>query len=109
MLIVALFSLEALCFPLAGDAHLSLHLTNRDRGGNSDPSIFTGRKMNLRSFWDNGIVTMSRPRADKLHDSPSIVRPLVSFPPSQSNRTLHIPQIMNNRIDDGRGEGGGGE
>lgn len=40
-----------------GDAHQPLHLTNRDRGGNSDQVVFEGRKMNLHSLWDTGLIT----------------------------------------------------
>lgn len=40
-----------------GDVHQPLHLTNRERGGNGDPVIFEGRRMNLHSLWDTALIT----------------------------------------------------
>ncbi|KIY48484.1 phospholipase C/P1 nuclease [Fistulina hepatica ATCC 64428] len=39
-----------------GDMHMPLHLTGRDRGGNSDKVLFDGRKSNLHSVWDNLLI-----------------------------------------------------
>jgi len=39
-----------------GDMHMPLHLTGRDRGGNSDTVTFDGRKTNLHSVWDSFII-----------------------------------------------------
>ncbi|KAJ8489441.1 hypothetical protein ONZ45_g13589 [Pleurotus djamor] len=39
-----------------GDMHMPLHLTGRDRGGNSVKVAFDGRQTNLHSAWDNLLV-----------------------------------------------------
>ncbi|KAJ7467075.1 phospholipase C/P1 nuclease domain-containing protein [Mycena latifolia] len=39
-----------------GDMHMPLHLTGRDRGGNSVPVLFGGRKTNLHSLWDGFLI-----------------------------------------------------
>ncbi|KAJ7760937.1 phospholipase C/P1 nuclease domain-containing protein [Mycena metata] len=59
-----------------GDMHMPLHLTGRDRGGNSIPVLFSGRKTNLHSLWD-GLL---------------IAKALRSVPP-QYSRPLPYPQI----------------
>ncbi|KAK4057429.1 hypothetical protein OIO90_001498 [Microbotryomycetes sp. JL221] len=53
-----------------GDAHQPLHLTNRDRGGNSFPVTFEGRHMNLHGLWDNQLI------AKALRDQSNYTRPL---------------------------------
>nr|GAT58522.1 predicted protein [Mycena chlorophos] len=49
---------EALKFLIhfMGDMHMPLHLTGRDRGGNSDAVLFNGRKSNLHSVWDGLLI-----------------------------------------------------
>ncbi|KAJ7092079.1 S1/P1 nuclease [Mycena belliarum] len=49
---------EALKFLIhfMGDVHMPLHLTGRDRGGNSDKVLFAGRQSNLHSVWDGLII-----------------------------------------------------
>jgi len=42
-----------------GDMHMPLHLTGRDRGGNSDKVRFDGRQSNLHSVWDNLLIAKS--------------------------------------------------
>ncbi|KAJ6594525.1 phospholipase C/P1 nuclease domain-containing protein [Mycena capillaripes] len=39
-----------------GDMHMPLHLTGRDRGGNSIPVLFGGRQTNLHSLWDGFLI-----------------------------------------------------
>ncbi|KAJ6507341.1 phospholipase C/P1 nuclease domain-containing protein [Mycena vitilis] len=39
-----------------GDMHNPLHLTSRDRGGNSVPVFFGGRKTNLHALWDGLLI-----------------------------------------------------
>ncbi|KAJ7141150.1 phospholipase C/P1 nuclease domain-containing protein [Mycena epipterygia] len=48
---------EALKFliHLMGDIHMPLHFTGRDRGGNSDKVLFSGRQTHLYSLW-NGLL-----------------------------------------------------
>ncbi|KAJ7141142.1 phospholipase C/P1 nuclease domain-containing protein [Mycena epipterygia] len=49
---------EALKFLIhfMGDMHMPLHLTGRDRGGNSDKVLFSGRQTNLHSLWDGLLI-----------------------------------------------------
>ncbi|KAJ6538817.1 phospholipase C/P1 nuclease domain-containing protein [Mycena vulgaris] len=49
---------EALKFLIhfLGDMHMPLHLSGRDRGGNSIPVLFGGRKTNLHSLWDGLLI-----------------------------------------------------
>ncbi|EIN09002.1 phospholipase C/P1 nuclease [Punctularia strigosozonata HHB-11173 SS5] len=49
---------EALKFLVhfVGDMHMPLHLTGRDRGGNSDKVLFDGRLSNLHSVWDGLLI-----------------------------------------------------
>ncbi|KAJ7782486.1 phospholipase C/P1 nuclease [Mycena maculata] len=49
---------EALKFLIhfMGDMHMPLHLTGRDRGGNSDKVLFNGRQTNLHSLWDGLLI-----------------------------------------------------
>lgn len=49
---------EALKFLIhfVGDLHMPLHLTGRDRGGNSDKIRWDGRITNLHSMWDGLVV-----------------------------------------------------
>ncbi|KAJ7072064.1 phospholipase C/P1 nuclease domain-containing protein [Mycena amicta] len=49
---------EALKFLIhfMGDMHMPLHLTGRDRGGNSDKVLFNGRETNLHSLWDGLLI-----------------------------------------------------
>ncbi|KAJ7646637.1 phospholipase C/P1 nuclease domain-containing protein, partial [Roridomyces roridus] len=49
---------EALKFLIhfMGDLHMPLHLTGRDRGGNSDKVLFNGRQTNLHSLWDGLLI-----------------------------------------------------
>ncbi|KAL0958049.1 hypothetical protein HGRIS_000226 [Hohenbuehelia grisea] len=39
-----------------GDMHMPLHLTGRDRGGNSDKVLFSNRVTNLHSVWDSLLI-----------------------------------------------------
>jgi len=39
-----------------GDLHMPLHLTGRDRGGNSNKVRFSGRITNLHSLWDGLLI-----------------------------------------------------
>ncbi|KAF9226225.1 phospholipase C/P1 nuclease [Gyrodon lividus] len=39
-----------------GDMHMPLHLTGRDRGGNSNKVSFDGRTTNLHSLWDSLLI-----------------------------------------------------
>ncbi|KAL0571239.1 hypothetical protein V5O48_010727 [Marasmius crinis-equi] len=39
-----------------GDLHMPLHLTGRDRGGNSVKVLFDGRQTNLHSLWDGLLI-----------------------------------------------------
>lgn len=39
-----------------GDLHMPLHLTGRDRGGNSDRVLWSGRQTNLHSLWDGLLI-----------------------------------------------------
>ncbi|KAJ7587048.1 phospholipase C/P1 nuclease domain-containing protein [Mycena floridula] len=52
---------EALKFLVhfVGDMHMPLHLTGRDRGGNSDKVLFDGRQTNLHSLWDSLLISKS--------------------------------------------------
>jgi len=49
---------EALKFLIhfVGDMHQPLHLSGRDRGGNSDKVHWSGRVTNLHSVWDNALI-----------------------------------------------------
>ncbi|TFK41665.1 phospholipase C/P1 nuclease domain-containing protein [Crucibulum laeve] len=49
---------EALKFLVhfVGDMHMPLHLTGRDRGGNSDKVLWGGRQTNLHSLWDGLLI-----------------------------------------------------
>ncbi|CAK5281148.1 unnamed protein product [Mycena citricolor] len=49
---------EALKFLIhfMGDMHMPLHLTGRDRGGNSMKVAFNGRQTNLHSLWDGLLI-----------------------------------------------------
>ncbi|KAL1664887.1 phospholipase C/P1 nuclease domain-containing protein [Schizophyllum commune] len=49
---------EALKFLVhfVGDMHMPLHLTGRDRGGNSDKVTFDGRVSNLHTVWDGLLI-----------------------------------------------------
>ncbi|KAG6906437.1 hypothetical protein DXG01_013943 [Tephrocybe rancida] len=49
---------EALKFLVhfVGDMHMPLHLTGRDRGGNSNKVKFGGRTTNLHSVWDGLLI-----------------------------------------------------
>ncbi|KAJ7467073.1 phospholipase C/P1 nuclease domain-containing protein [Mycena latifolia] len=49
---------EALKFLIhfLGDMHMPLHLTGRDRGGNSIPVLFGGQKTNLHFLWDDLLI-----------------------------------------------------
>jgi len=49
---------EALKFLIhfMGDLHMPLHLTGRDRGGNSDKVLFNHRQTNLHSVWDGLLI-----------------------------------------------------
>ncbi|KAK0240851.1 phospholipase C/P1 nuclease domain-containing protein [Armillaria nabsnona] len=52
---------EALKFLVhfVGDMHMPLHLTGRDRGGNSVKVKFDGRQTNLHSLWDSLLISKS--------------------------------------------------
>lgn len=74
ILVAFLFSLVSLRFLVhfLGDVHQPLHLTNRDRGGNSDPVKFEGRRMNLHGLWDGQLI------AKALRDQANYTQPLPS-------------------------------
>ncbi|KAF8056652.1 phospholipase C/P1 nuclease domain-containing protein [Lyophyllum atratum] len=64
-----------------GDLHMPLHLTGRDRGGNSQKVRFGGRTTNLHSLWDGLLI------AKAIRETPSnYTRPLPSLPIERSLR-----------------------
>ncbi|KAH8927714.1 phospholipase C/P1 nuclease [Atractiella rhizophila] len=55
-----------------GDLHQPLHLTGRNRGGNSDYVRFEGRKMSLHSLWDGQLIAKAiRTLPNYTHSVPS--------------------------------------
>ncbi|KAF7357884.1 hypothetical protein MVEN_00834600 [Mycena venus] len=69
---------EALKFLIhfLGDMHMPLHLTGRDRGGNSIPIFFDGQKTNLHSLWDDLLIAKA-----------------LRSVPSQYSRPLPLPNV----------------
>ncbi|SGY76043.1 BQ5605_C005g03463 [Microbotryum silenes-dioicae] len=81
---------EALKFLVhfVGDVHQPLHLTDRDRGGNSDNVIFEGRRMNLHSLWDGALITKA------VREQHNYTQPLPAAQIEQSLRhTIYDPYI----------------
>ncbi|SCV69378.1 BQ2448_2398 [Microbotryum intermedium] len=71
-----------------GDVHQPLHLTDRDRGGNSDIVIFEGRRMNLHSLWDGALITKA------VREQKNYTQPLPAAQIEQSLRqTIFDPYI----------------
>ncbi|KII91283.1 hypothetical protein PLICRDRAFT_38016 [Plicaturopsis crispa FD-325 SS-3] len=72
-----------------GDMHMPLHLTGRDRGGNSVKVSFDGRVTNLHSLWDGLLI------AQRLRTIPhNYTRPL-PFPPIEYHLrdTIYDPYV----------------
>ncbi|KAG5350472.1 hypothetical protein C0989_010897 [Termitomyces sp. Mn162] len=63
---------EALKFLVhfVGDMHMPLHLTGRDRGGNSDKVKFGGRTTNLHAVWDNFLVAKAIRETPRNYSAP---------------------------------------
>ncbi|KAF7321882.1 hypothetical protein MKEN_00710200 [Mycena kentingensis (nom. inval.)] len=63
---------EALKFLIhfMGDMHMPLHLTGRDRGGNSDKVLFGGRQTNLHSLWDGLLIAKAIRSVPKKYSRP---------------------------------------
>jgi len=72
-----------------GDMHMPLHLTGRDRGGNSNKVLFDGRVTNLHSLWDGLLI------AKGIRTIPSnYTRPLPSRQIEHSLRgTIYDPYV----------------
>ncbi|KIK63756.1 hypothetical protein GYMLUDRAFT_83728 [Collybiopsis luxurians FD-317 M1] len=63
---------EALKFLVhfVGDLHMPLHLTGRDRGGNSIKVRFDGRQTNLHSAWDGLLIAKTLRSVPRKYDRP---------------------------------------
>lgn len=63
---------EALKFLVhfVGDLHMPLHLTGRDRGGNSVKVSFDGRQTNLHSAWDGLFIAKALRNVPRKYDRP---------------------------------------
>ncbi|KAF9070395.1 S1/P1 nuclease [Rhodocollybia butyracea] len=63
---------EALKFLIhfMGDLHMPLHLTGRDRGGNSVKVRFDGRQTNLHSAWDGLLIAKTLRNVPRKYDRP---------------------------------------
>ncbi|KAG6840558.1 hypothetical protein C0991_005834 [Blastosporella zonata] len=63
---------EALKFLIhfVGDMHMPLHLTGRDRGGNSNKVKFGGRVTNLHSVWDGLLIAKAIRETPKNYTRP---------------------------------------
>jgi hypothetical protein len=63
---------EALKFLVhfVGDLHMPLHLTGRDRGGNSVKVLFDGRQTNLHSAWDGLLIARALRSVPRRYDHP---------------------------------------
>ncbi|KAJ3762951.1 S1/P1 nuclease [Lentinula raphanica] len=63
---------EALKFLIhfIGDLHMPLHLTGRDRGGNSVKVRFDGRQTNLHSAWDGLLIAKTLRNVPRKYDRP---------------------------------------
>ncbi|KAJ4488341.1 phospholipase C/P1 nuclease domain-containing protein [Lentinula aciculospora] len=61
---------EALKFLIhfIGDLHMPLHLTGRDRGGNSVKVRFDGRQTNLHSLWDGLLIAKTLRNVPRKYD-----------------------------------------
>ncbi|KAJ3781219.1 S1/P1 nuclease [Lentinula aff. detonsa] len=61
---------EALKFLIhfVGDLHMPLHLTGRDRGGNSIKVRFDGRQTNLHSAWDGLLIAKTLRNVPRKYD-----------------------------------------
>ncbi|KAE9407052.1 phospholipase C/P1 nuclease [Gymnopus androsaceus JB14] len=53
-----------------GDLHMPLHLTGRDRGGNSVKVLFDGRQTNLHSAWDGLLIAKTLRNVPRKYDRP---------------------------------------
>ncbi|KAK7448807.1 hypothetical protein VKT23_013537 [Stygiomarasmius scandens] len=53
-----------------GDLHMPLHLTGRDRGGNSVKVLFDGRQTNLHSLWDGLLIAKTLRSVPRKYDRP---------------------------------------
>ncbi|KAF5337655.1 hypothetical protein D9758_012999 [Tetrapyrgos nigripes] len=53
-----------------GDLHMPLHLTGRDRGGNSVKVLFDGRQTNLHSLWDGLLIAKTLRTVPRKYDHP---------------------------------------
>ncbi|KAJ7162190.1 phospholipase C/P1 nuclease domain-containing protein [Mycena filopes] len=71
---------EALKFLIhfMGDAHMPLHLTGRDRGGNSDKVLFSGRQTNLHSLWDGLLIAKALRSVPRKYSQP-LPSPKIEF------------------------------
>ncbi|EIW74377.1 phospholipase C P1 nuclease [Coniophora puteana RWD-64-598 SS2] len=72
-----------------GDLHMPLHLTGRDRGGNSIKVRFDGRLTNLHSLWDGLLI------AQRLRTVPSNYTRAIPVPELERNLrdTIYDPYI----------------
>ncbi|KAJ7467077.1 phospholipase C/P1 nuclease domain-containing protein, partial [Mycena latifolia] len=71
---------EALKFLIhfMGDMHMPLHLTGRDRGGNSDKVLFSGRQTNLHSLWDGLLIAKALRSVPRKYSRP-LPSPKIEF------------------------------
>ncbi|KAK7006032.1 phospholipase C/P1 nuclease domain-containing protein [Favolaschia claudopus] len=53
-----------------GDLHMPLHLTGRDRGGNSDKVLFNHRQTNLHSVWDGLLIAKALRSVPRKYERP---------------------------------------
>ncbi|KAJ6498735.1 phospholipase C/P1 nuclease domain-containing protein [Mycena sanguinolenta] len=63
---------EALKFLIhfMGDMHMPLHLTGRDRGGNSQKVLFNHRQSNLHSVWDGLLIAKALRSVPRKYERP---------------------------------------
>ncbi|KAJ7267705.1 phospholipase C/P1 nuclease domain-containing protein [Mycena haematopus] len=63
---------EALKFLIhfMGDMHMPLHLTGRDRGGNSQKVLFSHRQTNLHSLWDGLLIAKALRSVPRKYEYP---------------------------------------
>ncbi|KAJ7879519.1 S1/P1 nuclease [Mycena olivaceomarginata] len=63
---------EALKFLIhfMGDLHMPLHLTGRDRGGNSNKVRFSNRQTNLHSVWDGLLIAKALRSVPRKYSQP---------------------------------------
>ncbi|KIY68479.1 phospholipase C/P1 nuclease [Cylindrobasidium torrendii FP15055 ss-10] len=90
-----------------GDLHQPLHLTGRDRGGNSVKVAFDGRSTNLHSVWDSTLIAKSLRTIPSNYSRP-LPLPKVEFNLRQTIYDPYIRRIVwqgilgkwNNELDD---------